>query len=421
MTTGSFIQGGTTIVGPKTYKVWSGTDWGVNFLPKMKFKDLPPIADAWGNTLTPSDGIEYKMALVSAKGKWLRLHKLPGGGMYEHLALHPYEKTHNTAFNALVRRQNDGAQWAYEQIYGSYTAPDTWSSNDDLKLIDKLREKILGSNLHAGVAFVEADRAFRMLREDLTTMAWSISALRRGNPAEAMRILFQGVRGRKARETGYADHLVRNSADHRLRYVYGYRPLMDDVDATLQYIAWKLNGTPFTRVTALRRIPLTVTPSYAFAGTDAHFSYAYSSARVVAYLKHVDETKLLGLYDIPSMLWERTLFSFVLDWVIPIGNYLSALNTVRSLSGKYVITRRVQSQWRPAVDSLVLGPSYDPQVYDGLGNAWFRQFWIKRSVYDSLNVPYPSVKPAAKVASVGHVLNAVALLAQKAGGRFTFL
>lgn len=421
MTTGSYIQGSPSAVGPQTYKVWAGADWGVRFLPQMKFKDLPPIADAWGNVLTPGDGVEYKMALTAAKGKWLRSHKLPGGGLYDHLALHPYEKTHNTAFNSLVRRRNDGSEWAYESIYGSYSCPDLWSSNDDLKLIDKLREKILGSDLHAGVALVEVDRAFKMVRDDLTTLAWSYSALRRGNPAEAMRILFQGVRGRRARETGYADNLVRNAADQRLRYVYGYRPVMDDIDATLRYTAWKLNGTPISRVTAKRRIPLTVKPSYPFAGSDPDFTYAYSSARVVAYLKSVDETALLGLYDIPSMLWERTLFSFVADWVVPIGSYLSALNTVRSLTGKYVITRRVESQWRPAVQSLTLGPSYDLQIYDGLGDAFFRQFWIKRSVFDSLDVPYPSVKPAGKVASVGHVLNALALLAQKVGGRFTFL
>lgn len=396
--------------------MWNGTDWGVSFRPKIKYRDLPPIADAWGNVLTPRDGVLYDMALTSAKGKWLQRHKQPGGGLYDHLALHPYEKTHNKAFNARVFRPADGSEWAYESIFGSYTAPDTWDSNDDLKLIDKLRSNIQHSDLHAGVALVEIDRAFRMLRNDLTNLAWSISALRKGQFANAARTLFQGERGRRARETGYADHVVRNSADRHLIWVYGYEPLLSDLNATLQYTAWKLNGTPVARVTAVRRKTLNVVPSYPIAGSDPHFTYATSSARCVAYLKSVDTEKLLGIYDIPSMLWERTIWSFVADWVIPVGSYLSALNTAQSLTGKFVITRRVQSQWRPAIPQT---PGSDPIF--GLDSAWFSQFWIKRSIYDNLNVPFPTVKPAAKVASVRHVLNAVALLSQKAGSRFTFL
>lgn len=418
MTTGNFSQGNYSEYGPFSRKAWSGED-NVPFVPAgTKFKNLPPIGDPWGNLLTPADGLEYRFALIRAKGIYLAQQRgvIPNAGN-AYYGLHNYDKTHVKGQNSPVQSEYYGWKMPYASAFGIYAFTDPWSSNDDLKLIDKLRERIQGSDLHAGVALVEVDRAMKMLRDDLTNLAWATASFRRGDVRAGVNWLFAGDRARRARETGLRDHVARNSSDRYLVWTYGYEPLLRDADAALRYTAWKLNGTPRARVDASRRIPMTnIRPSFPPAGSDPSFTFGYSSARCVAYLEDVDQVQLLGLYDVPSMLYERTPWSFVADWVVPIGAYLSALNTVRSLSGKFVVTRKVYSQWRPALDRVESG-----SWISGCRDTWWSNFRITRAVYSNLDVPFPSVKPAARIASAGHALNAVALLTQQLGKKFTFL
>jgi hypothetical protein len=46
----------------------------------------------------------------------------------------------------------------------------------------------------------------------------------------------------------------------------------------------------------------------------------------------------LGLEDPLSIAWELTPWSFVIDWFFPFGNYLSNLNQIPRLKGRWLVT-----------------------------------------------------------------------------------
>lgn len=418
MTNGLSTQGSTSKVGPYSRRSWNGTD--TNHLTKPKgvtwSQLLGPIKDPWtGQVLTRKDGVEYEMARIRAKGIYLRSKRPPPASSGAMPPLNNYAMSRAIAFNAPVRR-SDGTFYPYLQLFGGLSVTDPWDANDDLKLIDKFRSKILDSDLHVGVALAEIDKSMRMARESLTDLAWAVSAFRKGDIKGGINQLFAGSRARRARESGLQKNVLRNSADKELMWSYGIEPLVSDVDAAMRYVAYKLHGTRISRVVATRRIPTKVSPALPQAGSDPAFTYGFHSCRITAYLQHVDEVTLLGLLDVPSFLWERQWMSFVVDWVIPIGNYLSALNTVRALTGKYVVTHKTEAQWRPVNDTVFSGFSYT-----GCTAAWYREVSVNRKVFSNLNVPYPTVKPATRIASARHALNAASLLVSQLGRKATWL
>lgn len=407
MTSGSFVLGDNITVGPMADTWWNGADWP-RFLPVFNhFRDMPPIQDPWGNVLTPEDGLEYKMALIAAKGRYLRMKRAPPQNERA-LELHAYTKRNNKGMNSRVT-STDGRSGAFIKYLSAYSATDPWTANDDIKLINKLREKVLGSDFNAATSLVEVDRAMRMCKDDVTNLRWALASLAKKDYKGAVKWLFAGDRARRARESNLGDRLTRNTADKHLWYTYGVKPLVDDVDAALRFTAHYLNTTPATRVVASRSVGFKV--SHPRLPTDYGFSYGESSGRITAYLEDVDVPGLLGLYDLPSALYERTLYSFVLDWAIPVGQYLQALSAVRQLKGRYCVTRRVRSQWRTSTPRWTDGSR--PAVYwTGVDSAWFSRFFIERKVSTSLDVPFPVLKPARKIISAHHAANAVALLIQ---------
>lgn len=424
MTTGVFNLGSSSTLGPYTRKNWNGSDsTPPTYLPRMKFRDLPPIGDIYGNVYDPKeDGFLYKAELIRAKGRWLKSHKTGQPDKpFTWSTLNPYTKSHMKAMNTPVYREDTGLYAGpFMSTLGDFTVADTWSNNDLLKLYDKLREKVLGSDLHVGVALAEIDLAMVMLRDTFKALTRTTErALRkdwRGALQEAMegpafRQAGQGNRRRSkegAREH-WSNGMTSEAASIHLLWHYGYEPLIKDVDATMAFVAWRTSGVPISRVVATRRIQLKATPDLPALLSDGDYTYAYSSARIVAYLKTVDIVGLLGVYDLPSAVYERIPYSFILDWAVPVQQYLSALNTKRSMTGEFVITRKLEAQFKPA-GTKVVAPDGKTYVHDGA--YWSRRFWIWRTVSSDLNIPFPGVKPFAKIASASHTLSAASLLVQ---------
>lgn len=408
MTTGLYNQWNTAVIGPMAYKSWSGLDWPKADRPKVgKFRDLPPIVDPWGHSVSPKDGIMYVMAMRAAKGKLLRQQQVATRSVPD---LHTYTKSHNKGLNGPVTNTVTHVTNPYIQFFGSYSALDTWSSNDDIKLIEKLREKILGSDLSTGVAVAEADKALLMLRSNLKNLTWGLTALRKGDLKAAFSWLLRGDRARKEREISPLRGLPKGVAGTFLWWQYGIKPLIDDSDALLRFVAHETAaGVPVGRYKVSRSIPLNVVPSYAPAGSDPQFSFGYSSAAITAYVTELSVPTLVGLYDIPGLVYERIPYSFVLDWAIPVGSYLNALLASRALTGKFCTTRKRYTQWRPLNNQFAIGG--EPWV--GAKSTWVCQFWISRSVSTNLNVPFPSIKPARQSISRLHAAEAAALLINK--------
>jgi len=163
----------------------------------------------------------------------------------------------------------------------------------------------------------------------------------------------------------------RNIPGRYLEWCYGVGPLLQDIDGSMQKIAEAQNLHRPLRLKTVgvvkeedlvnlgRFLPFN-------AGPGPHFEFECRRRRLVKYsltydvpscaLKDVSE---LGLSNPLSTLYELTPYSFVLDWVVPVGDWLSVLDAGNFLEFKEgSLTRMVQLD-RPVY-------RYDPAVNAGI-------------------------------------------------------
>ena len=115
------------------------------------------------------------------------------------------------------------------------------------------------------------------------------------------------------------------------------------------------------------------------------------------------------MFDIPSIIWERIPYSFVVDWWLGVGKYLEALHTSRMISNTTFC--------RTSTSRVQCGPIQSGSVYDinGFGGSRF-DLVQKREVSNSLSVPPPVMKPILHKDSsirLRHTLEAISLVVQK--------
>lgn len=285
---------------------------------------------------------------------------------------------------------------------GSLSGPppaSSWDSNDTIRLLGKLREKVAGSDFNFAVFLAEGNESLKMIANAATRIDRSLNALRRGNVQRAWKAL-SGDRTPK----GLSPR--KDAASNWLEMQYGWIPLLKDAEAGAQFLAHLSSGKPEQRSRVRSSKNLQAAP-----GPWTPLGYeAKTTMQITAIYKDVSAIGLSGLLDPLSVVWEKLPYSFVVDWFIPIGNFLSARGLASSLTGTFVTTR---------VDKLV----YSGYSLDGSANAlrptWsggactYRSVSLKRTVSSSLDVPVPTVKPLSEALSWKRAANAVALLSQR--------
>ncbi len=134
----------------------------------------------------------------------------------------------------------------------------------------------------------------------------------------------------------------------------------------------------------------------------------YYRGQLIARLTEVDSPKLNGLTDPSSVLWELTPWSFVIDWFIPIGNYLNARGLAQATTGTYVYSWTSYEKW--SIDGYVHPTPNTKTTASPSIEYMYLQVW--RSISTSVTTPRPRMKPLGEVLSWKRAANAVALLTQ---------
>jgi len=293
---------------------------------------------------------------------------------------------------------------ATNAIISSYTVSPAWSSNDDLKLIDKLRTRVAGSDFNAGIALGESHKTLELITSSATKIYQALRAVKRGDVVSAANYL-AGRRALGARRTDKSVRASRRTIQENwLQLQYGWRPLVDDVYNGAQFLAHQLNSP----IQQTLRVSRELGQAANFSGT-AGWKYSKSNlmtrSSIKALIKEKNVPALAGLQDPASVAWELVPYSFVADWFIPIGSYLSARGLSQSLTGTFVTSTKSYENHAGLVqygqNITGLSQQGDVQLLKGT---------FTRSVSSSLQIPLPSWKPLGKVASWMHCANAVALL-----------
>lgn len=283
---------------------------------------------------------------------------------------------------------------------GSYWPTDPITANDKNDLISKLREAIVHSDFNIGVFLAEGNQALTMIADTGIKLARAGRLLKRGRPDLAWRQLMQtpGPVPRAVRRMNTKD-----LAGNVLELRYGWLPLLNDLYEASKLLEHLL-GAPMVksyRVAIQRQGPLP-TAQY----PDYRWLYGKNTARrqIIARISEVNIAHLTGLTDPASVLWEKLPWSFVGDWVIPIGSYLSARGVASSLTGTFITSHKWhRAAGKPSAigEWTISAPSFVEELVN-----------FDRIVSTNLIVARPTVKPLGKIATWVHAQNAMALVRQ---------
>lgn len=283
--------------------------------------------------------------------------------------------------------------------YGQPTISQVWGPNDDISLIGKLSDKISGEQFNMAVFLGEGKEALETIAQSARRIALSLKSLRRGNVFRAARTLLENPR--KIAPNISRKHVTEKwLADNWLQLQYGWKPLVQDIFGAASHFAYMQNRPQVLTYRARKTIKpqkiLSPSGSYDLSGTVSY------GKTIKALVSKIDEIALLGLKDPASLAWELLPYSFVCDWVIPVGNYLEAINLQRSLAATYV------TSWKYRYAQA--GGTIRSGGFTFTGGFSRERVTVGRTVSSSLNVPLPVVKPWVKIDSWIHATNSIALL-----------
>lgn len=155
------------------------------------------------------------------------------------------------------------------------------------------------------------------------------------------------------------------------------------------------------------------TPSLGYILTDT-----VVHGQLVVYLhQSLSQWDSLGLTDVPSMLWEKLTLSWMIDYVINIGQFLQNTHFYRMASYTYCQTlhyKRRDRFIRTSTPDNTFGPwqftPYWGGTSDNKAGLTGEYGRLDRTHGSSLAVPFPGLKSFGRAATPTHILNAGSLI-----------
>lgn len=114
----------------------------------------------------------------------------------------------------------------------------------------------------------------------------------------------------------------KNISSRYLEYIYGIQPTLDDIHSTFEV----LKNTPLSNLIARRKRMFTLDREF----SDGGFRFSGKLHHQVGCHYWFDSPELhnmssLGLINPALIAWNAVPYSFVLDWILPIGSLLNSL------------------------------------------------------------------------------------------------
>lgn len=411
------VPSGSFLSGKYVSKSWAGGDGNIIFSPKGKVRVY--------TTLDRKTGKVVKRRFKERAPKRSRSREPHS---YE-MSSFKFEAKPWHSFNSYTVNGTPLTQTLdnYSQPVANPLLPPLpdWTANDDIKLIQKLKERSRGSDFNASIFLAQGNEALHMIGDSAIRIARSILLLKKGNVIGAIHEMSKSALQterikrhipRRLWSVNLRRQGSRQLSSNWLELQYGWMPLLQDIRSGSELLADKLNVPFRTKVVARHSVKndkMTANQSWGWAE-----GYAIYSKQIIAYFSEPESIpKLLGLTDPASVAWEVLPFSFVADWFVPVGDFLDARAYVSDLQGTFVSTTFTRQRW-----SGITGKSYE-NTSQGIagytavsGGSYFcDSAHMVRSVGSSLSVPPPNYKGFGKAASWQHCANGLALLAQVAG------
>lgn len=313
-------------------------------------------------------------------------------------------------------------------IWGFASDPSAaWVIQLQQKATSNLLKNLRDSSFNAAQALAERQQTANLVASTATKVAKAISNLRKGNFPGAARDLGVLPKKRAGRRfnSEYIVDQAKATGNGWLELQYGWKPLLSDVYGAMETLA-KSNsqGNPntvfFRRSGRAKRkeekTAITNQLSGSLVGFDNLIRSYTAECQVrtgVVFSKSSAPLASLASVGItnPALLaWELLPYSFVVDWFLPIGNYLESLDATNGLTfySGYITTYRKFHAITSKEASFSTSSGYQQT------QRWDREeqvkVWVTRTPLGSFpSLPFPSFKNPL---STSHVASAMALLLQ---------
>lgn len=214
-----------------------------------------------------------------------------------------------------------------EDITGMVQARDAVLNKVRLKIASCIHDEAM-----VAVNIAERQQALNAMSSRLVSLYSFSKELRKGNIAGAARAL--GVvppRGLKPRSRMTYKHY----ANAWLEFHFGWEPLVKDIYSSIDILGDY--GKPYSKPIVVRareelRVYYRNTPicSNGYIGIDSGFLRGYvvgkASCRITVVNPNLYTANRLGLVNPAAVAWELVPFSFVVDWFVNVGDYISQFN-----------------------------------------------------------------------------------------------
>ncbi|DAD50014.1 maturation protein [ssRNA phage Gephyllon.4_21] len=214
------------------------------------------------------------------------------------------------------------------------------------KLLDSLKDQ----KVNVAQAFAEREMTVKTVTDTVSTIAKTFVQLKKGNFTGAAKAL--GIKPPKRGQRRFNKEFVNDAANAVgngwLALQYGWRPLLQDVYGSAQTLAQASlasdnRNSIYAVATGLSRknLALNQMKSDSVAGwsgssrtlwTCDGFYLVKVKVRYVKSSPPLSALSKVGITNPALLAWELMPYSFVIDWFVPIGNWLGNLDATAGLS-----------------------------------------------------------------------------------------
>lgn len=206
--------------------------------------------------------------------------------------------------------------------------------------LSDLLDKWKNTDLNLGVSLGEGKESLSMVADRLLSLARAARSLKKGNLGGALREIGPVPKGARVRAQQSLTHKDPSSAFLELHL--GWSPLIQDIYSGLNIDPPKAVGHKFKSKRKL--------------GTPRGITYANPDVRPFSTIvENICQDRLVcrvlntptfydrfGLNNPYAIAWELVPFSFVVDYFLPIGDTISALEAVSKLKTEYMLLQRFE-------------------------------------------------------------------------------
>jgi hypothetical protein len=291
------------------------------------------------------------------------------------------------------------------------------------------RNRISPIYVQSLVTFAEMHKTVDMIVNVATTLRHLRKAIiSNASPAKIYEILGGKVSKAKVRP-GILDPIY----NRWLEYRYGWTPLVMELQGAINALhksqVIPLRATARGKAGSSKQQTWTDTRSPMFGPGNAalgdcllHFTQQETvECRAYAMFEASKEFQTIrdfGFTEVPLAMWELVPFSFVVDWFVPIGDWIEAVTPKLGVKivAEGITTRRTTNLTRKVTawqKVISLGVSYDVTGSTGLQDTRvYTEVDRQPTLSDALTIPSINVK-----LNVKRVLDSLALLSQTRGPR----